>query len=232
MKEDNEPLGRKLLLVGKWLLITMLGWAISLLAIGGASVHSWSEWQALVVSYGLNGALIGALVGLGQARILGPWQVPSLKWTLVTLVLYVVGLLAGVVLTSAINFWTWPAELPMLTGASTTFMWIDVLHIAPVAGTILGLGQWWVLRGYIGPTTRLGGLLWTLGNICGLGIGGFLARIISGLTWLGYFSYPVGRLAERAVVGAILGLITGAILVILRQSEQPKPFTPMTATLQ
>jgi hypothetical protein len=34
------------------------------------------------------------------------------------------------------------------------------------------------------------------------------------------------------VVGAILGLITGAILVILRQSEQPKPFTPMTANLQ
>ena len=58
MKEDNGPSDRKLLLVGKWLLVTMLGWAISLLAIGGASVHSWSEWQALVVSYGLNGALI------------------------------------------------------------------------------------------------------------------------------------------------------------------------------
>src|SRR5574337_1628180 len=108
MKEHNGPSDRKLLLVGKWLLVTMLGWAISLLAIGGASVHSWSEWHALVVSYGLNGALIGALVGLGQARILGPWQVTSLKWTLVTLVLYVVGLLAGVMLTSAINFWTWP----------------------------------------------------------------------------------------------------------------------------
>jgi hypothetical protein len=191
---------------------------MSLLAIGDANIHSWPEWQALVVSYGLNGALIGVLVGLGQARILGPLQVPLLRWTFVTLVVYAIGLSVSVVLASAITFWTWPAELPMLTGDSTTFMWLDVLHIAPVAGAILGLGQWWVLRGYIGPTTRLGGLLWTLGNICGLGIGGFLARIISGLTWLGYFSYPVGRLTERAVVGAILGFITGAILVILRQS--------------
>ncbi len=231
MKENNRHFPSRLSLIGKWLVVTTLGWAISTLVVGGAYVHSWPEWQALVASYFLNGALIGAIVGLGQARILGSLQVPLLKWTLVTLMAYTIGLPASVVLASGITFWLWPADLPMLAGLPGTFMIIG-LSQAALGGAVVGLVQWLVLRGRVVPATRRGGLLWILGNVSGLGIGGFLATILDGLTWLGYFSFPVGQLAARIMVGAILGLITGTILVILHQPEQFRPLTPTTARVQ
>src|SRR3990172_2572899 len=189
-------------LVSKWLAVMTLAWTINLLAVGGVSIHSWAEWQALVVSYFLNGVLIGTIVGLGQALVFGSQQVSWLKLTLVTMAGDAVGFPPGLGLTSAIGFWTWPAGVPMMAGLSGTTMRIDLSNVAPLAGGVIGLGQWLVLRGRILPATLRGALLWVLGNIFGLAAGGLFARVVDGLTWLGYFPLPMGTIIARVVVGA------------------------------
>ncbi len=225
MKEGNGPFASRPSMVGKWLMATTLGWAVSFVAVGSTAVHSWSEWQALVVSLFINGALVGTVVGLGQALVLGPRQVSLLKWTLVTLAAYAVGLPASVVLATGIALWTWPVGLPTLVGLPGVFITINMRHAA-LGGAVLGLGQWLVLRDRAVPATGHGALLWILGNVCGLGIGGVLATTLDDLTRLGYFPSPMGHIAARAIVGSVLGLTTGIVLVRLRSSMHAQPPTP------
>jgi hypothetical protein len=210
MRENNSQLS----LFIKWLLVTTLGWMLNLLVVGGVNVHSQPELQALIASYFFNGVLIGLIVGLGQALILKSQQIPWLKWTFVTVIAYAIGLPASVWLASSFALWNWPAGLPRLTGNPSIFMIVD-LHQAALGGVLLGVGQWLILRKHIVLATRRGALLWILGNLCGLGLGGFLATILDSLISLGYFSVPMGHIVARASVGAILGLVTGIILIIL-----------------
>jgi len=215
MKENNGHFVNQLLLFSKWLAVTTLGWALSLLAVGGVNIHSQPELQTLIASYFFNGALIGLIVGVGQAFILKSQQVPWLKWTLVTLIAYAIGLPVSIWLASSFALWNWPAGLPKLTENPGIFMSIS-LSQAALGGVILGVGQWLILRKHIVLATRRGALLWILGNVCGLGVGGFLATILDSLIWLEYFSAPVGHILARASVGVVLGLMTGIILVRLR----------------
>jgi len=215
MKENDGQFVSQLSLFIKWLAVTTIGWTISPLAIGGVNVHSLPELNALIASYFFNGALIGVIVGLGQAFILKSRQVPWLKWTLVTFNAYAVGLPVSVWLASSFALWDWPADLPKLTGNPGIFMNIS-LSQAALGGLLLGVSQWLILREHIVLVTRRGALLWILGNLSGLGLGGFLATILDSLILMGYFSAPIGHVVTRASVGAVLGLVTGVILIRLR----------------
>lgn len=212
----------KLALISKWLTISMVAWMIPPFVVGFHHIISWTEWRSLLAAYGLNGAVIGTIVGLGHARVLGATQVPWRRWVVVTLTAYAVGLAVGFGLASAVAFWRWPVGLPMLEGLPGTQMVIGLYHAAPYAGAVIGLAQWLMLRNQVVPATGRAGIIWTLSSVCGLTLGAFVAMIIDELTFAGIFPLSIGHLVARFSVGVCLGLFTGIALVTLRPPVQPE----------
>lgn len=208
-------------LVAKWFLVTLCAWSFNALTLGGVAVRSWAEWQALLLAYGINGAVIGGVMGLGQAWVFN--QTVSPKTILVMAALYALALPAGLGLASAIGVWTWPRNLPMLTGSANTFLQLGLSNAAPLAGLIIGLGQWWLWRGQPLPATWRGALWWVLANIFGMALGSILASVAEGLTFMGQLPSALGLLIARALAGSAVGLISSYCLFKLNTQTLTPP---------
>lgn len=207
----------------KWWLIMFIGWSFKGLVVWSVDVHSWAEFQPLVIAYGLNGLIIGLLVGLAQTfilrRRLRAYEI------LVLAVLHAIGLSLGLLVSSA-------SALPFLPGAPNVFMTIGFGNTAPIAGLLIGLGQWFILRGQVLPNTRPALLIWVLLHILALAIAGAVAQIGINVFGLGNPVSLPAAIVAHGLAGLSIGAVTGIALVWVRQSRFLSTNKFSEATLQ
>jgi|GEM_PF-1710942 hypothetical protein len=183
-----------------WAIIPYFGWWVK-----GASLTSWSQIPPLALAYGWSGVALGAVVGVAQWGVLRVhFRFPG-RWVWATAIGEGLGSPLGFVLATSAIAWANP---PLLTPKAAGLM-----DLAPpveltilFAGLLTGVVQWPVLRRVVRKERlRRGMALWTLGT--GLGeIGGFFGtRLVGG-------GMPL--FAQSAAVGAVLGALSGGILVL------------------
>lgn len=198
-----------------WTLTSIVGWAASHSALQVPGVHAAREVMPLVIAVGLDGLLIGTIIGAGQWFILQQTIQLSSGWLPVTTVLYAVGVPIGL-LASALSGL---AALEQLGG--------EVLILSPaktllVAGAIISLGQLVILRFYI-PRNMRSAALWIMGTIAGFGLGGLFGGTPFGLVELTMLPQSVRDILGGAFTGLISGAVTGGILLLLIK-QQGKSF--------
>jgi len=225
MNNMDASEGTPRLLGAKWIAVTVLAWTLSPLP-GGATVHSVDELWRFIVAYLVSGALLGVLLGLGQAWALKLHGREFGNWVLVTLVGYAVGLPASLALAGGSALADWPADLPPLNGAANVFMEIG-LQQTVLAGLLVGLGQWRLMPSRTVTRTPRSFLLWLLSNVAGLGLGALTASIMVGISAVAQGQIPPApgaaeQALARAAVGLVFALITGAAWWVLRRGDAGK----------
>jgi hypothetical protein len=195
-----------------WVLTSIVGWAASHSALQILSLNSARDivpWAAADI---LDGALIGAIITFGQWLILLNIFPGFSRRFLATALLYPVGLLIGLVVFS---FW----GLAQLARVGGTFLIISPSNTLLVAGVIISVGQWFLLRSFVTPNLQ-SAALWVLGTVAGLGLGGFYGG--------GHFAlldpttlFPdIRDIVGGAFTGFVSGGVTGTVLIILLKQNR------------
>lgn len=190
-------------------LAMLVGVLAAPLALGLTSV---AQWQAVAVTVVLIGIVEGVPVGLAQwlalrAALPG---IPRAAWLGATVAGAVLAWAAGMVLGSVAG-----DRLEALAAGSPVVL---ALVIGAVAGSLLSLAQWWVLRRVVpraGWWAPAHALAWAAGMVVAY----------TGLGTLPDGAPPWQVAATGAVTGLAMGglvaAITGLALVWLRRGTQP-----------
>jgi hypothetical protein len=215
---DISPRSNPTVFWAAWVLTSTVGWAASRSALQIPSLNSAHDIMPWAVANVLDGALIGTIITFGQWLILRNVFTKLSGRFLATALLYPLGLLAGLLVFS---YWGL-AALTRLGGA--------VLIVTPsktlmVAGAIIGIGQWYTLRSHLTPNFQ-SMVLWVLGAVLGLTLGGFYGGShFSLLIDLTMIPQSIHGMVGGAFTGFVSGGVTGIILLILlkRSRESTLP---------
>jgi hypothetical protein len=208
----------------------VLGWALVPVLLLDQSARTYLELAAALPRWLWVGALAGGLTGLGQAlawRRLG-W--PAAGWFWRSLLGYVLMLPASLVIFALVPLLFgvgsgFPLRLPLNVPGSLTY-YLFPASVIP-AGFLAGLCQWPSLRALLRaalpsrPPTPAMHWLWVLGVWLGIGLGLFLGGYVATLTLAGLglsSAAPLYPLLHGAAWGATIGLVSGAVLWIIRRA--------------
>ena len=195
-----------------WVLTSIVGWAASHSALQIPSLYSARDIIPWAVADFLDGALIGAIITFGQWLILRNIFPGFSRRFLITVLLYPLGLLIGLLIFS---FW----GLSQLVRVGGTVLIISPSKTLIVAGVIISAGQWFLLRSFVTPNLQ-SAALWVLGTVAGLGLGGFYGG--------GHFAlldpttlFPgIMDIVGGAFTGFVSGGVTGTVLIILLKQNR------------
>lgn len=196
-----------------WIGVTSVSWALSWITLSGRSVRSWLELGEVFWTYIASGLVIGVVSGFAQGHFLRQQTKALRHWAVVTAGAYPLGFGLGIGFWTWMSFRWWPKEIPFLSSGSSWFIILAPLNISLVAGLVVSLAQWLLLRRLTPQPKWRACLAWSLATISGLGLGALLGPLVTYLC-SGYFDLPmwVGQLAGRSVLGAVLGAVTGVFL--------------------
>ena len=182
------------------------------IVIGAGAIASTLTEPVAIGLLHLVGALVGTVIGVAQWLVLRPYIRHPNRWIIVTIVGAMVGWMVGV---KASVF------LALVTGLGTrglslSIFFEGVLLLGAWVGLMLGFAQWFVLQANLpgaGWWIPANIVAWALGlAVAFLGIGmakqaGWDAIALAGTGFAGILS------------GAVVGAITGAVLVWLMRSH-------------
>lgn len=194
-----------------WVLISAIGWAASRSVLQVSTIQSINDVIPRVVTDAFDGVLIGTILTLGQWFILRRIFPKLSRWFLILILLYPVGLIAGLMVDSA-----WGLEALRRGG---TFVILLPPRALFIAGVIIGMGQSMMLRPFLTPNLQ-SVALWVLGIVAGLGFGAFVGGVPLGLLNLTMLPQSVKGIVDGVFTGLISGVITGSILLILLKQQQ------------
>ncbi len=216
--KDINPISNQTTLWASWVLTSIIGWAASHSALQIASLNSARDIVPWAVADILDGALIGAIITFGQWLILRGIFPGFSRRFLFTTLLYPLGLLMGLVVFS---FW----GLAQLVRVGGTVLIISPSKALLVAGAIISIGQWFILRSFVTPNLR-SAVLWVLGAIAGLSLGGFYGGGHFALLYPTTLFQSVRDIVGGAFTGFVSGSVTGSILLILLKQNRESTYGP------
>jgi len=192
----------------EWTAATLIGYIVGILAILPWMINFAYSEQESSVSGLIGGAVLGAVLGLGQWLILRRYTTHSLGWIVLTLAGATLGLAVGVWLGEILPLniaWTAARGAPGLP-------WIAIVQ-SSITGAMLGIGlggaQWLLLRRTVNNAA-----FWIVGNAVA-----WLLALALGAA----FTESIGVLGALFVTGLTGGLITGLVLQKLLQTARTSP---------
>lgn len=207
----------------QWTAAAAIGWTLSSMALGSVSIRTPPQLLAAITTLAIAWAVLGAFTGLLQSLAFRSAFSLGWQWVLASLLAHGVGFGLGASLSAAAASVTWPVQPPPFLQGGSWFLILSPFNAAALAGLLIGLTQWLQLRRRLPAARTRQGLLWVLGTIAGLGLAilaGSVAQMIGmAIRGPGLVMTPGAALAGRLVAGAVYGMITGGILVILRRAE-------------
>lgn len=196
-----------------WVVYTMVGFALA----WGLSV--------LVGTYAPGGTFLGPIVGVAGMVLVGLAQwlvlrryIRGMKWVgwiIATAVGQLLGGIAAAVVVLGPIIFGVLGELPDTIGITPTQFLIGFLS-GLVLGLVIGFFQWVVLRRYILKTATI---WWIVGTALAQGVAAGVAAIVRTDIGLGGL---VTLLTSRLLFGAIVGAITGAVLLVILRTWQKR----------
>ncbi len=225
MKTQSSP--NRFMAILSWILVSIVAWALCPID-RNASVRTYAEIPLLLLAYGASGALLGILIGTGQAWILRQQGFRTQGWIPTTVAAYGLGFPVGLVLSILIAVLSWRLargeNLLPLTHPSTISM-APYLSALALSGGAVGLIQWSALRRMLLHHDAKMAALWIFGTWLGISFGLFvgplpaLAILPSRMT-----GYPLGAAftaLEHSGTGLVVGTITALILfTLIRRAER------------
>jgi len=211
----------------QWIAANVVGELLGLGLVGAtgyAAIHIFGDpetasyvlaFAALIISLG---AIEGAIVGYAQVLVLRR-RLPQLKaWIAATSLGAVLAWTLGMIPSTAIGY---VASTPSATPSaiSDAMQLLLAIPLGLLAGTILGLPQWFVLRKHVAHAGW-----WILANALAWACGMPLVFLVTGAGWSdSLLSAAVlaalGLAAASALVGAIHGLFLVKLLAPLRDGR-------------
>ncbi len=190
-----------------WVLVTVLGWLGGILHLD-TTARTYLDLTRLLPLYVAEGALIAAVVGIGQALVLKPIIPQVWRWFWATLWGYAFAFPIGLIvmmLIPSIAFRLQGESFIPLSGPST---WSVYLYPYSLfwGGFTIGILQWRILKSITPDPNNKKAALWILACWLGCGLGILIGR------WV--WSNQSASL-ERATTGLVVGMITGAVFLIL-----------------
>lgn len=217
--EKNFP-GRFLLL---WTLTTAIGWGVS--QYGGFSLRdevlkSASQIPPLVWVLCWRGAILGGLVGILQWLALNYYKKNTGLWFLVAITAHSIG--AGLGLIAAVSLiWLFARSngVELLSGQDSSWSMSYPLAISMIfSGAFISLLQWFVVRRFLPSPNISKAMIWIAGTVIAWGLG----------FWAAGYIYGAGLLAQNIAAGSVIGVVTGALLIVVLSSG-PSHETPLSA---
>jgi len=195
-----------------WVLASIVGWATTHTVLHVPSLSAAHEITPLIIAVTLDGVLVGIVIGSGQWFILSQKFRRFAGWIQVTTLLYPIGLFAGLLANIFLLYRQGSSMgMTMLVEGAGTFIIPAPSITLLIAGFIIGVGQWFILRSYLIPNFK-NAILWTIGTMAGLGVGWFIGG--SRFESIG-LSQSISTVLGGIVMGFVNGSITGSILLIL-----------------
>ena len=182
MRRLLQPLSNRLQhsFLLRWVLANVVGWVVALHLLGRAAI---SDQFMIVIAVGLAGVLV---IGVAQWWVLGEHLTIGLWW--------IIGTAIAIIVAALIEF----AASPLLPELDERMRY---LLLGGVAGLLMAIVQWLILRRYFGRFT-----FWITANL----LGGALCAAMS---------LPLAL--SRSLLGAaVLGLLTGYALILMGRAAQ------------
>jgi hypothetical protein len=219
--KQNHPLHRfrdcsRWKLWEAWILATAIGELIGLGIVVWASTQTQTFQKYPEGAFLLVGALEGIILGCCQWLVLRRYVPHIAGWIVATTIGAIVAWMGGslVSLLMAVSY-AWRSD-----AASAKAFYEGILLLGASLGTILGFAQWIVLRTHIRRASWWifsSTLAWAIGLLVA-----FMGADLPQPTW----SEPqvaLARAATGAMMGIVIGSITGIVLVWLIQPSASKP---------
>lgn len=213
---------------GYWILATTVGWSMRILELWLkreegtlGTVRTLAEIPEVLLITSISGLLAGLIMGFGQWRVLRRFRLTDEnKWLWSTLIGMALLAPLGISISTAMAWMSWPGDF--LPESRTMFLILYPTHYI-YGGFMLGAFQWLGLRNMLENWGWKEAALWIFGTWAGIGLGVFAGNMFS----YSLFNTPtqvVHRfVTEQAITGLILGIVTGALLLILlRESRNHK----------
>jgi hypothetical protein len=200
-----------------WVLSTMIGYSLS----SGLSV--------LVGTYAPGGAILGPLVGIAGTALVGLAQWLVLRryirgmkwpgWIIATATGQLLGGIVSVITVLGPVVFGVLGELPDVIGVTPTQFLIGFLS-GLVLGIVIGFLQWLVLRRYV---RNAGTVWWIVGTALAQGVAAGVSAVV-------HMDFGLGGLVtlfiSRLLFSAIVGAISGAVLIIILRAWHKRQSTP------
>lgn len=205
---------------GYWILATTVGWSMRILELWLkreegtlGTVRTLAEIPEVLLVTSISGLLAGLIMGLGQWRDLRSFRLTDEnKWLWSTFIGMALLAPLGISISTAMAWISWPGDF--LPENRTMFLILYPTHYI-YGGFMLGAFQWLGLRNMLEKRGWKVAALWIFGTWAGIGLGVFSGPFVS----YSIFHMPsqMGSrfITEQAITGLILGIVTGAILLIL-----------------
>jgi len=189
-----------------WIIVTAIGWWAGVLDLD-FTAKTFMEIVRMLPIYLADGLLIGLVLGIGQALVLGRLTNLSRQWVGVTLLGYGLTFLTGLIVTVLIPYILIRLRYgiyflpPVEPSSFSIFLNMDDLFWG---GFLIGVIQWPVLKKIIPNPSRSKAILWVLANWFVFGSSLFV-RAFTHETSLTSF--------QMALMGIVMGVVTGGILL-------------------
>ncbi len=196
-----------------WVIITTIGWGLANY-VGfrerNSTINSPSMITELIVSFTLNGLLLGTIVGLGQWLILQLTHktTRSINWLLGSILGYSVGFPAGFIIAISIimiSFSLFGHRIIKLgdLGSSPAFISVPLLLMMVISGAIIGFFQSKAVLYRVDKKVSLlwitfSALFWAIAFVAASSIGQDLPLI-----------------AESTAAGTIIGIASGIPIILI-----------------
>ncbi len=223
MKTQSQP--NQSIAILLWILVTIVAW--TLCPINPFSyVRTYAEIPPLLLMYGISGALLGFLIGVGQYWILHVQGIRAQNWIAITTASYGIGFLVGlsVNLLIPVLVWRWHGEslLPLTQPSNITVT--PYMSSIVLGGGVVGIIQWFAVRRILPLYDMKMAALWILGAWLGIGFGVMVgplpALIILPAKMTGYPPSAILSTLVRSGTGLVSGTITALILFTLIRHAQ------------
>ena len=209
MKEmEGNSSGLKFWLL--WALVTLAAWVAGqyLFSLRNIFLKSATSIPSMVLLLFLNGLVLGSIVGAFQWLILRRWKKDSSGWLLSTIIGHTVGLPVSFAILVG---WDWLiaqwAGVPLFVDQTRAFLLMPLAPMMILAGAVVALAQWFTLRHLFPRSKPREAALWVAGTALGWGASFWAAAYI--------FTAGLSLTVQNAVAGGVVGVVTGAILVLL-----------------
>ena len=190
-----------------WILATTIGWSAGVFALN-STAKTYMDVVRLLPIYLADGLLIGLVLGIGQALVLGRFTHSNWEWARATVLGYGLAFFMGLIVSITIPIIVWGLQgesLLPLSQPSTVSIWFNMDDLF-WGGFLIGPIQWRVLKKIIPEPNRNKAILWMLVNWFVLGASMFI-RAFTHATIFANFPMPI--------MGMVMGAVTGVVLLIL-----------------
>jgi hypothetical protein len=204
-----------------WILATTFGWSVGLLP-NLQTIKNPSDFYQTVLILGVNGLLIGLLMGVLQWMVLRHFIKIPKSWITATIFGCLFAEIFGIVFDVGL-----PLGLLYLHGEGLSgWQFFMQTHFYLVfGGFFVGLFQSIVLSRSLSKFGNRIGLLWVIGTWLGIGLGIFATVYAN--NYLSNAALPniLFLFLGRIIAGVVLGLTTLILLQIINKNQLPDSFS-------